>query len=410
MVETPGIQTETLAQRLARGPLEPQVALALFKRLLKTLAFLHWGGVVYGSLTPNAIAIDSDGQITLAITKAPSDQAYMAPEQIAGDSADARSDVFTLGVVAYEMLTGENPFGARKGVPASEVISRIVNGPSPRIPSALLASLPAYVGPALDIALAKDRDARFPDAESFLDALGDPERVTEAVAAPAPGRPKAAWFRYYALPAALAVVTLVVVLLVLTCAGGSAGLTETTVTSAGTSTSLPTALATDTTSTVTTAEPTTVTTSAPTTTTVLASDTTLSLAPPGATHYEEIAAGLTYTGTWIAGADGAYSGGSLTRADASGATVTASFNGTYLAWIAKKSPAYGQAKVTLDGTATFTVDLYDTGTLYEKKVWDTGVLASGPHTVKIEWTGIKNAAASGTNINLDAVDVIGNLG
>ena len=52
MTETPEIQTETLTQRLARGPLEPQVALNIFKRLLKTLALLHWSGAVHGSLTP----------------------------------------------------------------------------------------------------------------------------------------------------------------------------------------------------------------------------------------------------------------------------------------------------------------------------------------------------------------------
>jgi len=56
------------------------------------------------------------------------------------------------------------------------------------------------------------------------------------------------------------------------------------------------------------------------------------------------------------------------------------------------------------------VDLYSATTLHDQKVWETGTVAPGTHTVKIEWTGTKNAAASGTNINLDAVDVTGALG
>ena len=53
--------------------------------------------------------------------------------------------------------------------------------------------------------------------------------------------------------------------------------------------------------------------------------------------------------------------------------------------------------------------LYDAVTLYQQKVWDTGVLAAGVHTVTIEWSGTKNESATGTNINVDAVDVSGTL-
>ena len=90
-------------------------------------------------------------------------------------------------------------------------------------------------------------------------------------------------------------------------------------------------------------------------------------------------------------------------------SVTATFNGTYLAWLAKKSPFYGKTKVTVDGGDPVTVDLYSATTLYEQKAWSTGPLASGKHTVKIQWTGIKNTSATATNIDLDGVDVIGSL-
>jgi hypothetical protein len=90
-------------------------------------------------------------------------------------------------------------------------------------------------------------------------------------------------------------------------------------------------------------------------------------------------------------------------------TVMVKFTGTYLAWIAKKSPVYGKAKVTVDGGTPVTVDLYSAGTLWQNKVWDTGTLSAGPHTVKIEWTGTKTAAATDTNISVDAFEVIGTL-
>ena len=83
------------------------------------------------------------------------------------------------------------------------------------------------------------------------------------------------------------------------------------------------------------------------------------------------------------------------------------FNGVYAQWLTKKSPVYGQAKITLDGKDMGIVDLYSSSTLWVQKVWDTGLLANGAHTVKIEWTGVKNASATGTNIGLDAFDVIG---
>jgi trimeric autotransporter adhesin len=65
--------------------------------------------------------------------------------------------------------------------------------------------------------------------------------------------------------------------------------------------------------------------------------------------------------------------------------------------------------VTADGGDSKMVDLYGATTQWQQKVWDTGAVAPGTHTVKIEWTGEKAPAASGTNINVDAFDVTGVL-
>jgi hypothetical protein len=127
------------------------------------------------------------------------------------------------------------------------------------------------------------------------------------------------------------------------------------------------------------------------------------------TRYQQNTSQLSYSGTWSVSSAAAASGGSFRYANASGASVTATFNGTYLAWIAKKSSSYGIAKVTLDGTKTYSVDLYSRNAVYQQKAWESGILAPGIHTVKIEWTGTKNGAAAVTNIGVDAFDVAGSL-
>lgn len=127
-----------------------------------------------------------------------------------------------------------------------------------------------------------------------------------------------------------------------------------------------------------------------------------------ANRYEQTDFRLVSTGIWSTSMAASASGGSFGYVDAT-ATTRANFNGTYLAWIAKKSPAYGIARVTLDGTRTFLVDLYSSSTLYKQRVWNTGVLPLGLHTVKIEWTGNKNASAGDANVSVDAFDVAGTL-
>jgi hypothetical protein len=119
---------------------------------------------------------------------------------------------------------------------------------------------------------------------------------------------------------------------------------------------------------------------------------------------------LYYTGTWTVGSSDYYSGGSHRYAGASGASVTADFDGPYFAWIAKKGTNYGIAKVTLDGTKTYMVDLYASSTAYKQKVWETPAgLSSGPHRVKIEWTGTKRAASTGTYVSVDAFEYVGTV-
>jgi cell wall-associated NlpC family hydrolase len=129
---------------------------------------------------------------------------------------------------------------------------------------------------------------------------------------------------------------------------------------------------------------------------------------PAPTRYQDTHASLTFTGVWEYSAVSAASGGSLRRLDGDG-SVSATFTGTSLSWVARKSPSYGVARVTVDDGEPVLVDLYSPTSDYAKNVWSTGPLEPGTHTNTIEQTGEKNAAATGTGISLDAFDVIGTL-
>ena len=130
-------------------------------------------------------------------------------------------------------------------------------------------------------------------------------------------------------------------------------------------------------------------------------------AAAAALPHEQTDSLLTYAGAWTTTSTASASGGSFAFANSAGTSATIHFTGTGLTWIAKKSSVYGKAKVTLDGGDPVIVDLYGASVLWQQKVWDTGPLDSEAHTVKIEWTGTKRAAATGTNINIDAVTVTG---
>jgi murein DD-endopeptidase MepM/ murein hydrolase activator NlpD len=130
---------------------------------------------------------------------------------------------------------------------------------------------------------------------------------------------------------------------------------------------------------------------------------------PALTTSEQSSSLLKYRGAWTTSASGSDSGGSLRRADSPGASVTAQFSGVYVAWMAGKGPGYGQARLTLDGGKPVTVDLHSASTLCRQQVWSSGVMDDGTHVLKIEWMGVKNPAASGTSINLDALQLIGAL-
>ena len=180
------IEGETLSSILDRGVLPPTAAVAIADQLLDAIAYAHDHDVVHRDIKPDNVFVTPEGRVKLADfgiahvgTGAALTQAgtivgtpgYMAPEQITGDPVDGRADIFAVGAVAYEMLSGCNPFGATDGTAPTTVMYRIVHEQPPTLPEGALSELPIAIAPILGAALAKDPADRFTDAKAFRNAL-----------------------------------------------------------------------------------------------------------------------------------------------------------------------------------------------------------------------------------------------
>ena len=121
---------------------------------------------------------------------------------------------------------------------------------------------------------------------------------------------------------------------------------------------------------------------------------------------EDTDARVLYWGTWTTSTDAQASGGTDKRAAAAGSMVTLTFTGQKLYWIATTGPGLGKADVSVDNGAVQVVDLSGATTQYQQRVWSTGLLESGAHTVQISWN---KSNAAGTAIDVDVFGVLGDL-
>src|SRR5829696_1524436 len=188
---------QSLAQLLARqGRLAPRRAVELVIQVCGALAAAHAQGLVHRDVKPANVLVVDDGQVKVAdfgIAKAAATAtltgtgtvlgtaAYLSPEQAQGHPVDARSDLYSLGCVLYELLCGSPPFGSGADHAPVAIATRHVSEP-PEPPSARN----PQVAPALDqvvlTALAKDPAQRYQSAVELHHAL---ERVLAGDAAPA---------------------------------------------------------------------------------------------------------------------------------------------------------------------------------------------------------------------------------
>ncbi len=176
------VEGETLDAACREGALLPAPAVVeLVAATAEALAFAHERGIVHRDIKPANLMRVGERTVKImdfGLAKSPAasmthDGAlfgtpnYMSPEQVRGEPLDGRTDLFSLGVVCYEMLTGVKPFA---GDSISSVLYRIVHEP-PRDVSLRLERVPAPLATFLQRALAKHPDARFRDGAEFAGAL-----------------------------------------------------------------------------------------------------------------------------------------------------------------------------------------------------------------------------------------------
>ena len=215
------VEGATLSRLMEAGRLSPAESVSILDQLLDAVGYAHSRGIVHRDIKPDNIFVSRDGRVKLAdfgiahvdsggLTRATvagsvlGTPGYMSPEQAAGRPVDARSDLFSVGVIAYELLTGRNPFGLGDGSDAPTLLYRIVHEPAPEMPASASAGLPADVRPAVMAALAKDPAARPQTASELRDTLhgasASPRVPTSSLAARATaassGNPMPKWAPY----------------------------------------------------------------------------------------------------------------------------------------------------------------------------------------------------------------------
>jgi predicted ATPase len=173
---------ETLRERLScEGALPAEEAAALARQLLAGLEAAHVAGIVHRDIKPANLMLTPEGTLKIldfgvakmrdlslsAAGERPGTVAYMSPEQLSGDGADARSDLWSVGVVLYEMLTGRLPFGS--GHELSTVYRVLTEEPT--APSSLRPEIPRALEEIVLRLLRRDPEARFASTAEVLQAL-----------------------------------------------------------------------------------------------------------------------------------------------------------------------------------------------------------------------------------------------
>lgn len=175
------VETGSLSDRLRRGAMPARDVERLLVQLASALDYAHRQGVIHRDIKPDNILIDGEGFPLLAdfgIAKMVQEEggltvsgsllgtpAYMSPEQGQGLAAGPRSDIYSLGVVVYEMLTGKHPYTAE--TPMQIVMKHLTE--MPPLVQEYISGLPLTVDEVMRCVLAKQPENRYPTATAFAE-------------------------------------------------------------------------------------------------------------------------------------------------------------------------------------------------------------------------------------------------
>ncbi|HYC62633.1 MAG TPA: protein kinase [Thermoanaerobaculia bacterium] len=193
------VDAEPVSRKVASNPLQRTEVLRIAFQLASVLKYLHVKGILHGNVTGDSVLVSSDGQVRLGGLNVgnllrrertstsyqqkgadPRSVAYMAPEQIASQNIDERTDVFSTGVVMYEMATGKLPFA---GAVAGDIARAIVEG-QPISPKAANPNIDGTIIGILGNCLFKDPFKRHDSMKTLLAAIekAEPEVLLFAAA------------------------------------------------------------------------------------------------------------------------------------------------------------------------------------------------------------------------------------
>ena len=214
------IEGETLRERLTRGRMQLSEAVDVAIQVASALAAAHHAGIVHRDIKPENIMLRPDGYVKVLDfgiaklaeqelpTTMPRDEAlllvetnlgsvlgtvrYMSPEQAFGAQVDKSTDIWSLGVVLYEMVTGHTPF---TGDTPREVMSSILEKEPPQL-TTYVAHIPAELQQIVSKTLRKDREERYRSAHDLLEALKGLRHKLEVEAELYPSTATPSWLRW----------------------------------------------------------------------------------------------------------------------------------------------------------------------------------------------------------------------